>query len=68
MDEKIIYKNNSDKVLFLIKKDHNLKPLFAKTTEVVVHISKDYYKSLVQTIIAQQLSSKVAQVIFERFD
>lgn len=68
MENKIVYKNNSDEVSYLIEKDPNLIPLFNKTKEVVVHVSKDYYKSLVQTIISQQLSSKVAQVIMSRFE
>lgn len=68
MENQIIYKNNSKEVSYLIKKDPNLIPLFKKTDEIVVHVSKDYYKSLVQTIIAQQLSSKVANVIYQRFE
>ncbi len=68
MENRIIYKNNSKEVNYLIEKDPNLIPLFKKTEEVVVNISKDYYKSLVQTIVAQQLSSKVANVIYQRFE
>jgi len=68
MDRVIVYKNNSKEVEYLIDKDPKLIPLFKKIDEIKVNISSDYYKSLVQTIIAQQLSSKVASVIFKRFE
>ncbi len=67
MTYQIIYKNDSKEAIYLMKKDKNLIPLFKKVKEVKVTVSKDYYQSLVQTIIAQQLSSKVAQVIYDRF-
>ncbi|MCD4826951.1 MAG: hypothetical protein K8Q99_04155 [Acholeplasmataceae bacterium] len=66
MNQEIIFKNNSKEVAFLIEKDDNLKDLFKHPEEIKVTISDDYYTSLVQTIIAQQLSTKVADVIYKR--
>lgn len=66
MDYEIIFKNNSKEALFLIDKDSNLKTLFQNKSEIKVKVSKDYYPSLVQTIIAQQLSTRVADIIYKR--
>lgn len=66
MNREITFKNNSKEVDFLIKKDSNLVELFKHTKEIKVNLSDDYYTSLVQTIIAQQLSTKVADVIYIR--
>ena len=66
MDYEIIFKNNSKEVLFLIDKDPNLKSLFENKSEIKVKVSKNYYQALVQTIIAQQLSTRVADIIFTR--
>jgi DNA-3-methyladenine glycosylase II len=66
MDYEIIFKSNSKEARFLMEKDENLKELFQQKCEITVKVSKDYYKSLVQTIIAQQLSTKVADVIYKR--
>lgn len=67
MHQKIVISNDSEEIKTLIKKDPNLKSLFEKKREIIVHVSKDYYKSLVETIIAQQLSTKAAQAITQRF-
>jgi DNA-3-methyladenine glycosylase II len=66
MDYEIIFKNDSKEARFLMDKDENLKELFQLKQEIIVKVSKDYYKSLVQTIIAQQLSTRVAEVIYKR--
>lgn len=66
MEMIITYKNNSKEVEYLIKKDPILKVLFQKTEEIKVNLSKDYFHSLVQTIVSQQLSSKVAAIIYQR--
>lgn len=63
---KITYRNDSDIIYELIKKDPKLKSLFELKDEIVVHVSDRYFESLVDTIIAQQLSSKVAFVISNR--
>lgn len=62
----ITYNNKSKEALFLMEKDHNLIELFNKTNEIAVTISKDYFQSLVKTIISQQLSTRVADVIYKR--
>lgn len=64
----IIYRNDSDKVRHLIQSDPQLKRLFELKDEIVVPIDRNYFVSLVGTIIAQQLSSKVARVLFQRLD
>ncbi|BCR36311.1 DNA-3-methyladenine glycosylase family protein [Mariniplasma anaerobium] len=66
MDYEITFKNNSKEVVFLIDKDPNLKSLFENKSEIKVKVSVDYYQSLVQTIIAQQLSTRVADIIYNR--
>jgi len=64
--KKITYTNHSDKISYLIQKDPMLSSLFMKKEAIDVHLSDDYFDSLVGTITAQQLSSKVAQVIYNR--
>jgi DNA-3-methyladenine glycosylase II len=63
----IIYHQNSEQCQALIKKDPLLKDLFEDVISVTVNIDEDYFKSLAFTILSQQLSSKVAQVIIDRF-
>lgn len=65
---KITYTNQSEKVIYLAKKDPKLSDLFSKKESIDVTINSNYFLSLVQTITAQQLSSKVAQVIYNRLD
>ncbi len=60
------YDSHSSEVQYLVKKDLKLKELFSKIDEVIVNISDDYFDSLVGTIVAQQLSGKVARVIYKR--
>jgi DNA-3-methyladenine glycosylase II len=62
----LIYSNNSNEARYLVQKDPLLAPLFAKKESIVVNLETDYFVSLVGTITAQQLSSKVASVIFNR--
>lgn len=50
----------------LIEKDPYLKPLFETVGDVEVSLSDDYFLSLVSAIVSQQLSGKVAQVIYQR--
>ncbi|MDX9691672.1 MAG: hypothetical protein RBT45_04390 [Acholeplasmataceae bacterium] len=64
--KKITYYQTSDIIHYLIQKDERLKPLFKKKDQIDVQINEDYFDSLVSTITAQQLSSKVAQVIYTR--
>ena len=62
----LTYHRDSPITQYLIQKDPVLKDLFAKKEIIYVRVSDDYFVSLVDTIIAQQLSSKVAQVISKR--
>src|SRR3989339_76370 len=62
----LTYHKDSPITQYLIQKDPLLKDLFAKKDVIYVRVSDDYFVSLVDTIIAQQLSSKVAQVISKR--
>jgi len=64
--KKLTYSNDSEKIRYLIEKDPNLESLFCRKEAIDVHISSDYFDSLVSTITAQQLSSKVATVIYQR--
>lgn len=60
------YDIHAKEVKYLIQKDPRLENLFKKIDQVIVNISDDYFNSLVGTIIAQQLSGKVATVIYSR--
>jgi len=66
--KKLTYHHDSKEVQALIQKDPMLKPLFERKHQIDVHINDDYFVSLVGTITAQQLSSKVATVIYNRLD
>lgn len=65
---RMIYNHDSKEVQYLIQKDPYLKPLLEKHKEVSISLSEDYFVSLVGTIVAQQLSSKVANVIYQRLE
>ncbi|MDO9629792.1 MAG: hypothetical protein Q7I99_07800 [Acholeplasmataceae bacterium] len=60
------YHQNSSEINYLIQKDPKLKNLFSRKEEIIVNIDEDYFQSLAGVIIAQQLSSKVAGVIYQR--
>ncbi|MBE0701168.1 MAG: DNA-3-methyladenine glycosylase 2 family protein [Acholeplasmataceae bacterium] len=64
--KRLTYNRQSDEVRYLIKQDPKLKTLFNQLDEVHVTIDDNYFVSLVGTIVSQQLSGKVAQVIFRR--
>lgn len=68
METVLIYKNNSKEAVYLLAKDPHLKPLLTKTEEIKIVLAKDYYQALVQTIISQQLSTRVAEVIYQRLE
>lgn len=63
----ITYDQNSSICQSLIQKDPLLKDLFEEVKSVNVTLNDDYFKSLAFTILSQQLSSKVANVIINRF-
>ncbi len=62
----LVYHKDSKIIQELMLKDPKLKVLFDRRDEMVVRLSESYFESLVDTIIAQQLSSKVANVISKR--
>ncbi len=64
--KEIKYHQNSNEVSYLIEKDPKLEKLFSRKKEIIVIIQDDHFQSLVGVIIAQQLSSKVADVILKR--
>jgi DNA-3-methyladenine glycosylase II len=61
-----IYDKNHPFVQDLIQKDPLLANIIDQIDEVKVPISEDYFTSLVEIIVAQQLSAKVAFIINER--
>jgi len=61
-----VYENNADYIRYLIKKDPNLKELFESPEKVEFELTKDYFRFLLTAIVFQQLSGKVAQIIFNR--
>jgi len=64
--KEIKYHRHSSEVNYLIQKDSKLKKLFRMKEEITVSINENYFQSLVGVIVAQQLSSKVAAVIYQR--
>lgn len=62
----IVYHHDTPITRLLMEKDPKLIPLFQRKKHINVTLSDDYFLSLVHTIIAQQLSSKVATVISKR--
>jgi DNA-3-methyladenine glycosylase II len=62
----LIFRRESEAVNYLIDKDPMLRSLFEKKESIEVHIDSNYFVSLVGTITSQQLSSKVATVIYNR--
>lgn len=63
----ITYHQDSKACQALKKSDPYLFNLINDVKEVKVNIDDDYFKSLLFTILSQQLSSKVASVIISRF-
>ena len=62
----LTYHQHSDITSYLVSRDERLHDLFKLKDEIKVHINDRYYEALVDAIIAQQLSSKVAFVISNR--
>ncbi len=64
--KKLTYQRDSKEIQILIKQDPTLKQLFDLKSEITVDVDDNYFVSLVGTIVSQQLSSKVARVLFTR--
>ncbi len=60
------YRNDAPYIEYLIKKDPKLEVIFKKTEKIEFEITNDYFNFFVRTIVFQQLSGKVATVIFNR--
>ncbi|MDD2431197.1 MAG: DNA-3-methyladenine glycosylase [Firmicutes bacterium] len=52
----------------LVALDPTLTPVIDKVGDITVKLNRDYFASLVSTIIGQQLSNKVAGIIWQRLD
>lgn len=63
----ITYHRDSEIIKHLLNKDPMLHALFMHKESITVRVSDRYFESLIDTIIAQQLSGKVATVISRRF-
>ena len=50
-----------------LKKDKALKQLIEKDGEIELAKNKDYFESLIEAIIYQQISWKAAKTIFEKY-
>lgn len=63
---KLEYKSNDEIAQTLIQKDPKLAVVFNQTESITLTLEEDYFKALLSMIIAQQLSSRVAEVITNR--
>jgi DNA-3-methyladenine glycosylase II len=63
---RIAYRSDSEIARSLIQKDPLIEPIFKATDQVVYETDEDLFQSLVSTIVAQQLSGKVAETIYSR--
>lgn len=66
MGNTIILNENSESIQYLLKKDSHLKILFNLIGEISYTLYTDSYEFLVNTIIGQMLSNKVADIISNR--
>ncbi len=57
----------AEAIKFLKKSDPVLAKLFGKYQPYVLRPSKNYFESLTDAIVSQQLSGKAAETIFKRF-
>lgn len=66
MRDKISLTKTSREVKEILKKDRRLNKLIKLIGEIEIPLKKDYFASLVESIIGQQLSVKVASTIKSR--
>jgi len=64
----LVYQQHSSIIHQLIMQDPNLEELFSICSEVSVPLMDDYFVSLAGAIVGQQLSGKVADVIYKRVE
>lgn len=60
------YQKESEVITSLIIQDNELKKLFDAVPSVEIKLQNDYFLSLLGAIVSQQLSGKVADVIYRR--
>ena len=53
---------------FLIEADSKFSPIISAVGDIEVELEPDLFVSLVSTIVGQQLSNKVLEIIWNRFD
>lgn len=63
---RITYKSDSETAKSLILKDPLIAPIFKATDQVGFETEENLFESLVSTIVAQQLSGRVAATIYSR--
>ncbi|MFP4177433.1 MAG: DNA-3-methyladenine glycosylase family protein [Acholeplasmataceae bacterium] len=62
-----IYTSLSPEVRHITSKDRAFIPLVERIERIVVPIESDHFKFLSHTILSQQLSSRVAEILIDRF-
>ena len=67
MGNTLCYDTESQEVQYLIKADPILASLIIKINKREVVLSNDYFIALLNSIIGQQLSNRVADILSERF-
>lgn len=68
METKLVIDNNSQSVQEITVNDERLKKLISFVGNIEIPLRTDFYKSLVNSIVAQQLSAKVASIINDRLE
>lgn len=67
MNSAICYDNNSIEIQHLLKVDPVLADLIQNIEKREIELSTNYFVSLIDSIIGQQLSNRVAEILSERF-
>jgi DNA-3-methyladenine glycosylase II len=63
---KLCYRNDGVVIKQLVLQDPLLEELFKEPSEITITLTDDYFLSIVSAIVGQQLSGKVAEVIYSR--
>lgn len=64
--DKIVLNIDDPKVKFVASKDENVSKLITLVGDIEINLDKNYFSSLVQSIVGQQLSMKAAETIWNR--
>lgn len=65
---KITYDLNHPNIVYLSEKDSNLIPLFERVGALTVELFQPYFPFFIFTIIGQQISTKVVDVLYQRLE